>query len=416
MTPSLKRLGLLSLLWVGSSLSLFAQDSSTTPTSVDNSTTPISDSSTVPSSSDSSLDSLFDNPPADAATPPEAAPPRIDHTQAFIQSNNVQWSGSYNFEAGVGMGWQNWPNLSNLGEGLKGTVGGKAGANIVLNAKPDDTIRIYWDLGATFDPATTGTFNWSTFTINQLYGDYYGIPGLFLRIGKHIITWGQARLFTPGDLMTDSQDGIAFHASFPALLSGVSLIALAKDSFFSNTKNPSTDELAYAGKADMVVGPLLVSAGGRFQKVEGLRSLFSLKTVFLSTDLLMDAVVRDLDGQITYTIVSGFYRDWKNYLFYGEYQYDTTVGSNDHSIAIATLINNVFDSPFNFGVKWYHTWFDESGSVTVGMAWSPKPHFTLQAAVPITYGAETSRYVVNNEDPGKRRIALALLLTIAGSF
>jgi hypothetical protein len=171
--------------------------------------------------------------------------------------------------------------------------------------------------------------------------------------------------------------------------------------------------------ADHVVGGLRIGSGLRYREAEGLRMLLSLKRVMFKTDFLFDGVYRykEIGDVRSYAILAGFYREWTDFKIYGEYNYESsTVGGKDHNFGLAAGLNNLFGSSVDGGLNWMHTFQDDSGSVTLGLDWDPLPHLNLKAAIPVTYGAEGSRYVINNGDPAKRRIALILLLTISGSY
>lgn len=354
-----------------------------------------------------SLDDLFIDAPEDVAAP--AAP--VDHTLAFTTAEKIKLSGSFSAEGGVALGWTKWPDLYDPETHLVGTVGGKATNAMSFDARPDEYLRVFSSLQYTLDPAETGDSAWSDLSIAEMYADYYGVPFAFLRLGKFVQTWGQGRLFTPGDLMEDNEDGTAVRISFPALLSGISATALAKREFFEDPKDPSYREFAYGAGADAVVRSMRLTLAGRYQKDEGYRLLASVKRTILGADLFAEGVY----SEPGFIFLAGFYKDWRALRLYGEYQYDDEA-ANDHSFGLAALYNRAFGSPVDLGLKWLHTLHDDSGSLTLGAVFSPRPRLTLGAAVPLHYGATGSRYVIDNEDPAGRRIALALTAKISGTF
>lgn len=360
-----------------------------------------------------SLDDLFMDAPEDVAAPaaPGTEAAAVDHTLAFTTAEKIKLSGSFSAEGGVALGWTKWPELSDPETHLVGTVGGKATNTLSFDARPDEYLRIFSSFKYTLDPAENDDFSWSDLNIAEMYADYYGVPSAFLRLGKFTQTWGQGRLFTPGDLMEDNEDGTAVRVSFPALLSGISATALAKKEFFHDPKDPSYREFAYGASADAVVRSIRLTLAGRYQKNEGYRLLASVKRTILGVDLFADGVYKDPG----FIFLAGFYKDWKDLRLYGEYQYDDGA-ADDHSFGLATLYKRAFGSPVDLGVKWMHTSQDGSGSLTLGAVFSPWPRLSLGAAVPIHYGATGSKYVIDNEDPAGRRIALALTAKISGTF
>jgi len=179
------------------------------------------------------------------------------------------------------------------------------------------------------------------------------------------------------------------------------------------TWDPAAGRLdpAVRAGADAVVRSMRLTLAGRYQKDEGYRLLASVKRTILGADLFAEGVY----SEPGFIFLAGFYKDWKALRLYGEYQYDDEA-ANDHSFGLAALYNRAFGSPVDLGLKWLHTLHDDSGSLTLGAVFSPRPRLTLGAAVPLHYGATGSRYVIDNEDPAGRRIALALTAKISGTF
>jgi hypothetical protein len=76
--------------------------------------------------------------------------------------------------------------------------------------------------------------------------------------------------------MDGSEDGTAFKVTFPTVLSGISFVALAQDSYFADDPgNPSVKKMAYGGLADAVIGRLRTTVGLRYgnQRDTGLLDL-----------------------------------------------------------------------------------------------------------------------------------------------
>ncbi|GAB1484361.1 hypothetical protein MASR2M78_31790 [Treponema sp.] len=365
---------------------------------------------------DTSMDSLFDEPIEDIVAPPVSDARQIDHTRQFTEAAKPVFSGSFSSEGGAGLGWVDFPSFSNPREGLSANIGAEATTTLKLDARPDPAFRLYGNTSVDLKPSD-GQYTWSAFAIDELFVDYSGIPNAFFRVGKHTISWGQGRLFTPGNPMSGSEEGSAFRASFPTVLSGLSAVALAQNSYFADPASPSYREIAFGAIADEVLLGSLVSTAFRYRGAEGFQGLFSLKRTILSTDLLCDIVYRKSETSRNFALLAGFFREWKDFKLYGEYQYEgATPGGRDHSFGLAAGLNNVFGTTFDVGSQWLHTLQDDSGSLTLGLTWNPWSHIKASVAVPLTYGKDGSRYILDNEDPSKRRLALILLLELSGSF
>ncbi|MFQ3547484.1 MAG: hypothetical protein SNJ56_04030 [Termitinemataceae bacterium] len=358
------------------------------------------------------VDDLFSSE-QDIAAPLDQAQNAVDHTAAFTTGPKLQFSGSISVEGGLGAGYTQWPQLSEPVRYLDGTVGAKASTTLVMNAKPSSVLSVYGDISTSVD--TSSNYSWSPCTIGALYFDYYGISVMNLRAGQFATAWGHGRIFNIGNLMSGSGSDLTLRLTFPLVLQGLSFYILANKTYFTSAgSTPAVSEFAYAGIVDHVVGPIRITEGLRYQKKEGVKSLTSIQGTLAGVDIFAD--LRFEADRGTWAFLGGAFKEWGNTRVYGEYQYSSSGGPLDQTVALVIMQKGLFGSSLEGGCKWEHTFFDNSGSLLPGLTWSGLPNMTLQAALPITYGTEGSRYVISNEDPAKRRIALVLLAKINGSF
>ncbi|MFA6508724.1 MAG: hypothetical protein WCT14_21675, partial [Treponemataceae bacterium] len=252
----------------------------------------------------------------------------------------------------------------------------------------------------------------------------------FIRFGKHTISWGQGRLYVPGNLMSDSAAGIALRVSFPTLLSGISLIALAQDKFFTTAGTPSYKEVAYGAITDLVVAGIRATVGVRYRgpggiaPAESLRLLGSLKTTVFKTDLLCDFVFRENLGNPAWTVLGGFYREWEDIKLYGEYQYDGNGrdGLTEQKAGLAFGINNIFGSGADLGFKWLHSFFKDWGGFVTGITFSPWKYLKATIAVPVIYGTSGPYDILNDANVTTvsyivtQRLSLVMLFKLSAPF
>jgi hypothetical protein len=282
-----------------------------------------------------------------------------------------------------------------------------------LDARPDPDFRLYGSVKTSMDPLA-GAYTWSSLSISELFVDYTWLGDVFVRLGKHDMTWGQAHLFDGvTDLLEDAVDGYSIRANLPTILDGISLISLINQPDLTSYR-----QLVYAAKADQVLLGTMLSLGARYQIDEGLNALLSVKRVVWGIDLLADAVVHYDADSLYPRVLAGFFKEWPDVKLYGEYYFNGTVeGNMDHSAGLACGFNNIMGAPIDLGLRWIHTLYDSSGSVIAGLAWKPWKYITATLALPIAYGPDGSRYVtINNDDDAKRRLALAFGLEMAVSF
>lgn len=383
------------------------------------------------------LDGLFDNPPAedaeaeDAESEDDAAGHDDGEGQAstggdegseslrelFETSDTVDVEGSVGATAGFGAGWTEYPTADDPWEGFATSLNLSTRAGFTFDARPDPALRVYGSLFTEIDPEED-LYSWSAIQIEELFFDYIWNDTVFTRTGTFGMRWGQARIFTPGDFVEDSDEGLAVRASVPILLDGITAVTMAREEYFESEDLPGYRAVAYASKLDWVVGPVLSSLGGRWRGPEGAKGLFSTKTVLFSTDLLSDLVVYyDEEEDLAWGVVAGFYREIRDIQLYGEYYYDgRTEGGEDHNVGLTAGVRSILGSKWGIGLQWEHTFLDDSGRLVSGISWSPLEFITARLGVPWFYGEDGSRYVEDNDDPQGRRLAVGLELVLQAAF
>ncbi len=352
------------------------------------------------------LDDLFSNPPADTV----ATVLDQSHREDFEKFDKIKYSGSFSANAGIAAGWVNWPDFNKFDVGFDASAGASASATFNFDARPNPVFRVNGTVTSSLDPMA-GSKTWSEITLSQLFCDYIFQDFIFIRLGHHTMSWGQGRLFNPGNFMSDSSSSLSMRAVIPSWLSGVSFSALAYDSI------KSYKQLAAALKTDIVIGNLLVSPGLKYRDVDGLKGLLSLKTTVWHVDLLLDSIITYKESAVSYAFLGGFFREWNNFVLYGEYYGKLEADSAYlQDVGLVMAFNNIFGTSMDCALKWFHCISDSSGSVLGGITWTPWKLIKISIGIPIYYGREDGIYIMNNPDPSDRKISLALLVELAGSF
>jgi hypothetical protein len=383
------------------------------------------------------VEGLFDHPPEDT-TAPESS---VDLVASAQKEKGIRITGRYEAAAGGSAGWVTVPDFANLAAGLDAAVGFSTTTYLYLDARPDPSFRVFCGLSAGLGVPRTDEDRVSVLgelsvpsallsgsaivvnpalAIDELYCDYTLGDLVFFRAGRSKFAWGQGRLFTPGNLVSSSSEGISLRIGLPTVLSGSSLVAITDSTLVAS--EPPLSQLGFGGKADAVLGPVLATAAGYFKQEEGARILASLKTVVLGVDLFGDAVCHVGTSFVRFQCVAGFFWEAKggSVRIYGEYQYDgETVGGMDHSFALAVGLRSMFGSRIDGGLSWFHTFQDGSGSVLVGVRVRPFPLVAVDVGVPFAYGPDGGRYVstsYNQDSALMSRLALAVKVTLSGDF
>ena len=357
------------------------------------------------------FDSIFDDPAEDIVV---EQPADIDYRNQFEESKKIVVSGDFVIRAGGGFGWTDEP-FDGYPEKVAGAY---SKATISFDARPDPTIRIFGKLKTEMD-SDNGSDVWSKLDFDELYCDYNWLDKSFFRLGKFYMTWGQGRLFRPANFMEDCEDGTSFRMTMPNVLDGVTLVSLYKRYPGSpNDGKLHKGDVSLAGHADKTLGPINFSAAMLYNQMDGQRYSGSVKTVILGTDLFADYVLnRSDEGDITHEALAGFYHEWENIKFYGEYYYDGRIEDDvDHCVGLATDFDNLFGSPVGMGFKWLHSVTDNAGQFIGGFSISPWKHVKIRMAIPWQYGDKELDKDFYEEFPINSKLAFTLFVELSAGF
>ena len=359
------------------------------------------------------IDDLFNDPEEDIV----AENSEEDHLSQFEESEKVLLTGYFSATGGGGIGWNKTPDFSDLSDGFVPVFGAESLASLSFDARPDPTFRVYGKIYTEIDPSGSSE-GWTDPEFEELFGDYNWLDKAYFRIGKHRVKWGQGRIFTPGDLVEESDDGVTIRATLPTVLDGVSFVSFYDDSFIESEETIGSEKIAYGMIADKTLGNVNLSAGFRFRKTEKLRTLNSFKTVLFGTDIFSDLVTHfDQNEKPLFEVLAGFFREWTDFKFYGEYCFDgSSENYEDHSIGLAAGYKNIFSTSLDFGIEWQHAFIDDSGSILPVLRWAPWKNVKASIGVPVIYGSDDSRYVDDNDSPVDSRIAAVFFLELSSSF
>ena len=370
------------------------------------------------------LSDLFDNPPEDSV----ANETEIDHRKQFEENEKIVIKREFSTTAATSAGWNDFPKYNNLSEGFEATAGAVAEARLSFSAKPSPI----FSMGGSFYTEVdyhNGIPDWTNIVVDELYGDYIWLEKIFFRVGKFPMKWGNGRLFTPGDLMIQSEEGLSFRANLPTVLDGFTVVSLANKYYIDPNSDFSVSDLVGAALLEKVFGNVHLSLGGRFQRKDGARTLATFKTVVFKTDIFTDFVLcYDNDKNLDFQTVAGFFREWENLKIYGEYFFNGLTEENKgHNIGLAAGYKNIFSSPVDAGIEWRHAFVDNSGRVFPVITFSPWKLIKIHFGVPVLYGDDSTRKSLEERDeddkkdpnyymPAKRGISFLFSIGLSSSF
>ncbi len=328
------------------------------------------------------VDALFDTASSDTVVTDSG----IDYRTLYDKEEKIKTSGYFRAIGGAAIGYVRWPTLEDPGNGFGASIGAYAEAVAAMDIRPSSAAHIRGEFSTSFTPATA-QFSWDNFAIDELYLDYTIRDAVFVRVGQFLSSWGQGRLFTPGDLLANSADGFSLRLSAPTVLNGVSAYA------FGSGTVESYGDLSYAAKADAIILDTLLSAGILYRYADGYKGLLSIKRVVWKTDLLADMVGFYQDDIFSCEGVGGFFREWNDLRLYGEYH----IKADEHRVldqqfGLAVGQKNIAGTPIDIGLRWLHSIADGSGTLLAALSWSPWKYVTATIGVPYMYGAAGSYY------------------------
>ena len=384
-----------------------------------------------------SLDSLFDTVNSDTVVSPSDTGPKVNGLDrpVFLYFGNVETQGI------VGSGW-NEANPDVPVSSLYFFLHFQGGIDVqpIPQARLVGTFSTYLpqgisssiidnirngttQSGAVTTTTTTSNTN-QTLSLDELFLDYTIYDSAFFRIGKFTQTWGYGHLFNPGNLVSDTSDGVnlkGFIATGPFAFTGM---VIANPSFFADTSDPQADEMGYAGSLGFTQGLFTGSLSAYKQRSEGTKLDAALKTSFLGLDLYSEFLgyQNPADDSWWPGLLAGAYyqlkTDW-SWKLLAEYWLDGSTFSKtpNRSVGLGAISDPITkDLDLRFNIKWYQSIEDKSGQVVWGVDCTPLPKLDLALGIPWTYGPADGYFVTGNTDPKKRYLSALLTITVKFDF
>ncbi|HPD81040.1 MAG TPA: hypothetical protein P5519_03875 [Spirochaetia bacterium] len=365
---------------------------------------------------DETLDDIF-NESSDIVITDNQNNQTNQNVQNVVQRNvGITITGSITTIGGITAGYTYLPWDERFVPQLDFNVGLTASSVLSLEAHPDTYFSYYASFGAKMDPLSSENVQWTNFSLSSIYCEYIWLDSVFWKVGKFAFTWGQGRIFNPGNLVSDSSSNYTVIASLPTLFSGGQIFIELSDSQFSSPMLPLYTTTIYGAKFDFIIWNTYLGLAGRWKPSENLQMLFSAKRTVFGFDIHADSTIKlssETDPVITMLI--GFYKQWGDFHVYGEYEC-TDFSNPQHDTGLAFGYNNIFGVPVDPVFKWLHRWSDGSGTITAGIKWDAWNHVKIESGISLVYGNDTSSYVMNNSNPSGQRLMAALLVTLSGGF
>lgn len=320
------------------------------------------------------------------------------------------------------------------------------------DVRVDKTVRAYAAFQVTYPNSssstnTTSTYNpysnlvpsdgkleFSSLLIQELFMDYTLFNQVFFRVGRQTQTWGQGRIFNPGNFVNDIADGVALKAATTVCGANFTGMVIKNDSYYNSSGNAtSIYSLAFMGMVESSIGGLNWGLSGFYQKTLGLKADCYLKSSLAGTDYFTEGVVEKASvdsGDYIPSVVIGAYHEFGDekkwlkaeveYLFSARGMTEAfnatpkvNYGWNDQSVGIVCSSDILSFLSTKPNLTWLTALKDQSGELIFGVTNTAIPHLELSAGVVYIYGSLDSRYVIDNPDSSEKR---RLSFTLKASF
>jgi len=203
---------------------------------------------------------LFDNPDMITDEHPESMPPSAD--SSYLQSETVDIGGE--FALAGSMDWRKDPSDN---------MRYSARLGLTLDARPEMDFRVFAKIEAAYPFIDTSgdTMDFEGHvTVEELYADIDWRQLVFIRTGKQTIAWGVGRYFSPADVLNltpiDIEDPDAERYGPVALKMNIPVGLNNAYGYVIANEATSAEELAYAAKAEFLVGETELALAGFYRQ------------------------------------------------------------------------------------------------------------------------------------------------------
>lgn len=277
---------------------------------------------------------------------------------------------------------------------------------------------------------STSTASFSTILVKEMFIDYSLGDAAIFRVGRQTGTWGQGKIFNPGNLIDGIGNGIAAKMSTSIGSVNLTAVTIKNDSEYDITSGTelaaSLLSLGDAVLAEYSASLFSVGVSGFYNYNVGGKLDAYAKTSLYGTDLFVEVLgEHGTHLEQTVTGVAGFYHEFGSdtkwlkleteWLVSGRGNSgtfasvtDQNLGFSDQSLGIAA--SSEYFNPISLkpSLAWLQSFADGSGQVILGFESTALPHIDLTMALTRVYGASGTRYIANNPDSEDRTWSITL--------
>jgi hypothetical protein len=326
--------------------------------------------------------------------------------EAATVDKKPQFFGSVTVEGGFALGVTDWTQPLDDPGNYDFSPLYAVESYLRLDVRPASQIRFFGSFGAVspyVDPDTPDRteVDFGQVYVDELFLDYTLAERVFFRIGKQEMTWGQGRLYNPGDFVAQAIDGISVKGFLPLGTNGLTLAAIGQGVLGPSPPDYTNvyDLIAGAALFETSLSSLALGLSGYYRTTPGLRTGAYLKMPIAGIDVALEGVVDwgpYVAGFDSAEVLASLFWEggdrprWQIIL---EYLYDTSVPDfRGHSLGLGAVVRDWLPKGWKPGVRWLHSFADNSGEVVLGIEGPLASFLRLVVAFPFRYGAATPYY------------------------
>jgi hypothetical protein len=421
-----------------------------------------------------------------------------DHEEELLTAEQVQIGGTYDATLNTSLHWGEggWPEVGAPFEDIENSLTARIRGSLFFDARPEENFRVFGKVKSAYpfyrpiapaaadpsDPASSHSHatRIPDLTVFELYADTNWDDRLFIRAGKQVAMWGVGYFFSPADFLSlslidpeepeaEREGPAAVKLTYPIGINTLYFHLVAPPDLAAMAAGgtaPDMGDLAYAPKAELVLGNFELGIGGYWSRGQAPRGMLTATGALGLIDLFAEGVVswgsdrnyvepasdsgtpaappytvytreeeaivsatagmRVIDEAADLTLAAQYYYNGEGYegiestahrdaLFAAAAAGDISSAdlqrTGRHYAAATAGWSGAMGGDLTFSLLWQGNLSDGSGAAAPQIGWRLLEHVQLLGGVKVHYGPEYGEYYYRS-----RPLSLTLECTVHGSF
>jgi hypothetical protein len=400
-----------------------------------------------------------------------------DHEEALLTSEEVQIGGNYSSRARSSLHWGigGWPQLANPFSGIDNSLLLEARGSLFFDARPQEEFRVFGKVKSAYPyyrdpgPSPPDIPEIPDITVFELYADTHWNNRLFIRAGKQVAMWGVGRFYSPADFLSlslidpeepeaEREGPLALKLTLPLGVNNLYLHLVAPPESAEAFAAGQADmgDLAYAPRAEVVLGSFELGLGGYWSAGEAPRAMATVTGALGLIDLFAEGVfswgsdrsyvdpsgtiyrrreepilsatagLQLIDEATDLSLAAQYYYNGEGYAGIDSVAHrqallaaasSGTIAASDlqytgrHYAALNLGWSGAADGDLSLGALWQANLADRSGVLAPQISWRVLERLSISGGARIHYGPEYGEFSY-----GTLPLVLALECSLSGSF